>query len=162
MAPAMGGSAMQGLRFLRASAAAAVLVVGALAGSLLSSGPASATAKTVICTSLTGNLTDTPVTFVLSGCSGNTGGHGSAQDNTITWGNGRTTYLAVSAFPLPPGTAKRGDCPDLSDRYAISDTVAGDSTGSIKVGGKASAAVCILNESPDPWTLAPGSDFKLR
>jgi hypothetical protein len=40
--------------------------------------------------------------------------------------------------------------------------VASDLTGSIKAGGKVSAKVCILNEAPDPWSLAPGSVLTLR
>jgi hypothetical protein len=149
---------MRGLRFLRACAA-----LGAIAaGTVVSAGPATATTKMVTCTSLSGNLNSAPpVTFSLSGCTGNTGGSGHAQGTTITWANGRTTFLTTAAF-TPSGTPKRGNCGDLSGKWAVTDTVAGDGTGSIKVPGKVSAKVCILNEFPDPWSLAPGSVFTLR
>jgi hypothetical protein len=153
---------MQGLRLLRVCTAAVALSGCAVAGTLFSAGSASATAETVTCTSLTGNLTATPITFALGGCSGSTGGSGTAQGTTITWANGRATYLTIPAFSLPNKTEKKGNCASLSDKWPIRDTVAGDTTGSIKVGRKVSADVCILNENPDPWSLAPGSKFELR
>ncbi len=138
-------------------------VAGAvMTGSLASAGPAFAAAKTVTCTSLTGNLSGPTITFTLGGCTGSTGGGGTAQGTTITWANGRATYLKTPAFSLPTTKPKRGNCATLSDRWAIRDIVDGDTTGSIKVGGKVSAEVCILNEAPDPWSLAPGTVFKLR
>jgi hypothetical protein len=158
----MGGSDMQGRRFFRAWATVPVLVVVALAGSLLCTAPASASAKAVTCTSLTGDLNDSPITFTLSGCSTGTGGSGTAQGFTISWANGRTTSLATAAFPVPTGRVQHGRCASLADRYAIKDGIVGDSTGAIRVGGQASADVCILNEAPDPWSLVPGSVFKLR
>jgi hypothetical protein len=153
---------MQGRQFLRAWATVPGLVALALTGSLLVAVPASASAKTVTCTSLAGNLNDTPITFTLGGCSVGTGGSGTAQGYTIDWANGRTTSLSTMAFPLPTGRVQQGRCASLSDRYAIKDGIVGDSTGAIKVGGHASADVCILNEAPDPWSLAPGSVFKLH
>jgi hypothetical protein len=153
---------MQGRRFLRAQATIPGLVVLALAGSLLFAVPASGSAKAVTCTSLTGNLNDTPITFSLGGCSAGTGGSGTAQGYTISWANGRTTSLATMAFPLPTGHIKQGRCASLADRYAMKDSVVGDSSGAVRVGGDASADVCILNEAPDPWSLAPGSVFKIR
>ena len=109
------------------------------------------------CTSLSGNLTAAPITFVLAGCSGDTGGSGTAEGNTITWANGHTTSLATAAFALPPSPPKKANCGSLSSRYPIKDEVVGDSTGSVKVDGNLTAAVCILNELPDPWSLAPRS-----
>jgi hypothetical protein len=153
---------MQNLRFRRASTGAAVLAGVALVATLLPAGPASAAAKAVTCTSLSGNLSTTPITFILGGCTGNTGGGGKAQGETITWANGQTTYLTTAAFPVPATRARRGNCPALSDKYVISDLIYQDSTGSIKAPGKISAEVCIQNEAPDPWSLAPGSLFKLR
>jgi hypothetical protein len=154
---------MRGLRFHRGYVATAVFVAAVLAASL-SAVPASATAtaKSVTCTSLSGNLNSpSPVTFSLGGCSGNTGGSGSAQGNTISWHNGRTTYLTLSAFPLSGGTRK-ANCGAGSEKYTLADSVAGDATGSIKAGGKVSAKVCIFQEAPDPWSLAPGSVLTLR
>ena len=123
--------------------------------------PASAAPKLVTCTSLSGNLSTTPSIFTLGGCSGNTGGSGTAEGNTITWHNGLMTYLATPAFTLS-GKPKQANCGSLSDRWTVTDLVAKDYTGSIKSGGKVSAKVCVLNEIPDPWSLAPRSIFILR
>ena len=155
---------MRGQRSQRAYMAAAVLLIAASAATFVSVAPASAATKgkSVTCTSLSGNLNSTPpVTFTLGGCSGNTAGSGSAQGSTITWANGRTTFLALPAF-TPSGNPRKGNCAALSDKWTVTDGVAGDSTGSIKAGGKVSAKVCILNESPDPWSLAPGSVLTIR
>jgi len=133
-----------------------------MAGAFLSGGMASAAAKVVTCTSLTGNLNSTPpATFTLGGCTGNTGGSGTAQGNSITWKNGLSTFLTSAAF-TPAGKPREANCGPLSDRYAIADSVGRDTTGSIRARGKVSAQVCILNESPDPWSLAPGSVLTLR
>jgi len=153
---------MRDRRLLRACTAAVAVVGVITAGTLVGAGPASATAEMVTCTSLSGNLSASPITFTLGGCTGTTGGSGTAQGTTIVWGNGRMTYLKTPAFSLPPGPAKKGNCATLSDKWAVRDTVDGDTTGSIKVGGKVSASVCVLNEGVDPWSLAPGSVFRLR
>jgi hypothetical protein len=155
---------MEVQRFRRVLAAAVVVGGTALVATAVSAATASASAKalTVTCTTLSGNLTDTPITFDLAGCTGNTGGKGTAQGTTITWANGQTTYLSTKAFPLPTDKAKRGNCGNLSDKYPITDGVGGDSTGSIKVGGSVTAKVCVENEAPDPWSLAPGSVLTLR
>jgi hypothetical protein len=156
---------MGGVRLLRACTATLAVVGVVTTGTLLTVGTAGATgaAKTVVCTSLSGNLNTTPIIFTLGGCTpAGTGGGGKAQGSTITWTNGRQTYLTTPAFSLSGGKAKRGNCPALSDKWAVRDTVAGDTTGAIKSGGKLTASVCILNESPDPWSMAPGSVMKLR
>jgi hypothetical protein len=153
---------MQCRRFRRVTLAA--VVAATLAATLLSVGPASAAAKGVTCTSLSGNVSqpDTVPVFTLGGCTGTTGGSGTAQGSTITWANGRLTYLQTPAFtPSDKGKPRKGNCASLSDKWAVRDVVAGDTTGSLKSGGKVSAEVCILNESPDPWSLAPGSVFRL-
>jgi len=144
---------------LRALAAASILVASALTAVLLSAGSAAATSKSVVCTSLTGNLTIN--TFTLGGCDGNTGGGGTASGRTITWTNGESTDLLDPAFSLPaPGKPAR--CGSSSERFTIRDRVAFDLTGSIKVGGELSAKVCVLRQAPDPWSLAPGSVVTLR
>jgi hypothetical protein len=153
---------MRRLRLLRVCTATAVVTGLTLVGSLLATSAVSAAPEVVTCTSLSGNLSSSPITFTLGGCTGNTGQGGTAQGTTITWTNGHQTYLNTPAFSLPPGKAKKGNCTRLSDKWAIRDTVDGDTTGSIKVGGKVMASVCILNEAPDPWSLAPGSVFTLR
>jgi hypothetical protein len=153
---------MRDLRLLRASMVAVALISTALVGTLVSAGSASAAAKIVTCTTLSGNLSSNPITFTLGGCSTGTGGTGTAQGTTITWANGRATYLATPAFSVPSGTAKKGNCQTHADKYAIRDTVDGDTTGAIKLGGKVSASVCILNVTPDPWSLAPGSVLTLK
>jgi hypothetical protein len=153
---------MMGQRLRRVSA-----MVGAIAGATLMAGliagPASATTKSVSCSSLTGDLNShTPPVFDLGGCTGNTGGGGVAQGNTITWTNGQSTSLLNRAFPFKPQAhAKRKNCAALSDRWAVADKVVGDSTGTIKVGGKVTGKVCVMNEGSDTWSLAPGSTFKL-
>ncbi|MGH9018040.1 MAG: hypothetical protein ACRDY1_09880, partial [Acidimicrobiales bacterium] len=54
---------------------AGLMLIGLAAGVALTSVPsASATALSVTCTSLSGNLSSSPITFTLGGCSGNTGG----------------------------------------------------------------------------------------
>lgn len=88
-------------------------------------------------------------------------GGGTAQGNTITWTRGGVTYLATAAFD-PKGPIRRAKCSSLADRYSITDQVAGDTTGSMKVGGKVSGDVCIVNEAPDAWSLTPGSKLKIR
>jgi hypothetical protein len=153
---------MRRLRLVRVCTAMTLVTGLTLLGSLLATGPASATPEVVTCTSLSGNLSATPITFTLGGCTGSTGQGGTAQGTTITWSNGHQTYLQTPAFSVPPGKAKKGNCSHLSDKWSIRDTVEGDTTGSIKVGGKVKASVCILNEAPDPWSLAPGSVFTLR
>jgi hypothetical protein len=153
---------MRDLRLVRACTAAVALAAVTTAGTFVGAAPASATAAIVTCASLSGNLSVTPITFTLGGCTGTTGGGGTAQGTTITWGNGRLTYLKTPAFSLPPGKAKKGNCATLSDKWAVRNTVDGDTTGSIKVGGKVSASVCVLNQGSDPWSLAPGSVFTLR
>jgi hypothetical protein len=154
----------------RVCATAGTLVVAATVGAALSVGSAaasaaptaSAPAKTVTCSSLAGNLNSAaPATFALAGCTGNTGGSGSAQGKTITWKNGLTTYLTSAAF-TPSGQRRQGNCGAQSNKWTIADSVGGDSTGSIRDRGRVSAQVCILNESPDPWSLAPGSVLTLR
>jgi hypothetical protein len=153
---------MRGLRFLRACATTGAVVALATAGTVLEVNSASGAAPIVTCTSLSGTLDASPIVFELGGCSGNTGGSGVAEGTTITWHNGMTTYLSTPAFSLPGGKAKKGNCATLADKWAIRDTVAGDSTGSIKVGRKVSASVCIVNQAPDPWSLAPKTVFTLR
>ena len=154
---------MLGLRFLRVSTGAVVLGCAALAGTLVVTAPVSAATGTVTCTSLSGSVSapTNPGVFTLGGCTGNTGGGGTAQGATISWANGRVTYLRTPAFS-PSGTPRRGRCGALSGTWAVKDAVAGDTTGSIRVGGKVSAEVCIENEAPDPWSLAPRSVFRLR
>jgi hypothetical protein len=154
---------MRGLRFGRACTVGTFVVAAALAGTLILTGPASATADVVTCTSLSGNVSTSPATFTLGGCDGDTGGSGTVQGETITWANGKATYLLRAAFSVADSRApKQRNCPSLSDRYTLKDVVAGDTTGSLKVEGAVSAQVCILNEAPDPWSLAPHSVFKLR
>jgi hypothetical protein len=153
---------MGGLRYLRACVTTSAVVALAMAGMVSDANPASAGPQIVTCTSLSGTLDASPITFDLGGCSGNTGGSGIAEGTTITWHNGQTTYLSTPAFSLPGGKPKRGNCTSLADKWAIRDTVAGDTTGSIHVGRKVSASVCILNQAPDPWSLAPKSAFTLR
>jgi hypothetical protein len=141
-----------------------VIVAGAALAATLGAGSASATIKTVTCTSLTGDLNShTPPIFDLGGCTGNTGGGGTAQGNTITWTNGQTTSLVNRAFPLTPQSRpRRRNCAALSDRWGVADKVVGDTTGTIRVGGQASAKVCIVNEGSDAWSLAPRSTFRLH
>jgi hypothetical protein len=151
--------------FGRADAVGTLVVGAALAGTLILSGPvsASAPAEAVTCTSLAGNLSTSPATFTLGGCTGDTGGSGTAQGETISWASGKATYLLTPAFSVKDsGRPKRGNCSSLADKYPLKDVVAGDTTGSMKVEGKVSAEVCILNETPDPWSLAPRSVFTLR
>jgi hypothetical protein len=155
---------MAGRRFMGACTMVTFVAIG-LAGTLILTGPASAKAKAdvVTCTSLTGNLSTAPATFILGGCTGDTGGSGTAQGETISWANGKATYLLTPAFSVSDsGRAKQGNCPPLADKYPVKDGVGGDTTGSMKVGGKVSGEVCILNEAPDPWSLAPRSVFTLR
>jgi hypothetical protein len=158
---------MPGRRFGRAWTAGTLVVGAALAGTLFLTGPASATAtataEDVTCSSLNGNLSTSPATFTLGGCTGDTGGSGTAQGETISWANGKATYLLTPAFSVKDSSrAKQGNCSSLADKYPVKNVVAGDTTGSMKVDGKVSAEVCILNEAPDPWSLAPRSVFTLR
>lgn len=151
---------MRGLSMQRAWGVAGAIVV-AVAGTAYSTVPASGAPRTVTCTSLSGNLSSTPVIFTVGGCSGNTGGSGSAEGNTITWHDGMSTFLTSTAF-TPSHEQRARRCGALSNKWTIADSVASDLTGSIKAGGKVSAKVCILNEAPDPWSLAPGSVLTLR
>ena len=152
---------MRGMRFVRACTAGSVLVVAAVGGTLVVTGSASATAKIVTCTSLTGNLKMSPPAFSLGGCTGSTGGSGTAQGMTITWANGQATYLSTQAFSIS-GKPKRRNCASQADKYSVKAIVVADTTGSVKVGGKVAAEVCILNEAPATWSLAPGSVLILR
>ena len=154
---------MPGRRFGRAYAVGTLVVGAALAGSLVLSGPVSAATEAVTCSSLAGNLSTSPATFTLGGCTGDTGGSGTAQGQTISWANGKATYLLTPAFSVKDsGRPKQGNCASLADKYPLKNVVAGDTTGSMKVEGKVSAEVCILNEAPDPWSLAPRTLFVLR
>ena len=104
---------MGGMRLLRACTVVVAVLAPATTGTLLAGGPAGATAgpaKTVVCTSLSGNLNSTPIVFTLGGCTpAGTGGGGKAQGSTITWTNGRQTYLSTPAFSISSGKAKRGN-----------------------------------------------------
>jgi hypothetical protein len=156
---------MGGRRVWRVGTVGTLVVATALGGSLVLAGSAAAKAKAeaVTCTSLTGNLSTAPATFTLGGCTGDTGGSGTAQSDTISWANGKVTYLLTAAFSVvDSGQPKQGNCPTSADKYRLKDVVAGDTTGSMKVEGKVTAEVCILNVTPDPWSLAPRSVFTLR
>ena len=84
---------MAGRSFGRAGTVGTLVVGVVLAGSLVLTGSASAKAKaeSVTCKSLAGNLSTSPATFTLGGCTGDTGGSGTAQGETISWANGKVT-----------------------------------------------------------------------
>jgi hypothetical protein len=142
------------------------LIVGSaslvpLAGiTALTTGVAGAkTPKGITCTTLSGkvNLTKGTTKETASGCTGKTGGSGTAKgSNTATsvttkWANGKSTTFTGSS------TAGTG-CPSGDYAEALNGTVSADTTGSTSVGAAVTGTLC-YNPSTSKVSLAPGTKF---
>jgi hypothetical protein len=156
-------------RWLLAAVALGFPVVGGLAYA----GTASAAAKGVTCTNLTGTLSDTGTAkLAVSGCSDtkNTGGKGSmkakatATKGTITWnGTGTTTVSGVTFNPPATDT-----CPTdpSTGTQETEEEVTGNITGgtgaaekSIKAGWTIQFYLCAA--SSGALSIAPGTTFNI-
>ena len=138
-----------------------IVASGALAGAtvLAFTGPASATVTGIKCKALTGNIANS---VVIKRCVvGNTGGRSKAMPaanlasgGTIKWVNGKTTTVKLT---VTQGSA--ANCAVGDTEYDAVGKVTADTTGSVKIGGKVSAHVCV---SPTgALSLVPGTAAKL-
>jgi len=122
--------------------------------------PVSAATTTIVaCKSLVGNLKNA----TLSHCSdvANTGGSGRfpfATPSTITWANGKTTTLN----PFKPHPVTSGvTCAPTTTEYRLLGKVSADTTGSIPVGSKITAEICV-DFANHHVTNVPGTKFKIK
>jgi hypothetical protein len=129
------------------------------AGSVLAFLPSADAATTgIVCSKMSGTITST---VTLAKCTGNTGTKSKpikstslASGGTIKWVNGKTTTVKLSVKQGPGGA-----CPATSKEYIASGKVTADTTKSAKVGGPATAKVCVA--ASGAITLEPGTKAKL-
>jgi hypothetical protein len=124
--------------------------------------PASATTAVVVCKQLVGNLGGA----TLSNCSdiANTGGSGTLPFSTpskITWANGNTTTLnPFGSVMVTSDENETGTCAATTTEYRLVGKVSADTTGSIPVGSKVSAEICV-DFTHNKVTNEPGAKFKI-
>jgi hypothetical protein len=122
--------------------ATSALLVGTTIFAL--AGPAQARPG-IACKVLTGNIA-TNVT--LKRCTGNTGGASQpmvatslATGGKITWVNGKTTTVKLTVTQNADSSA----CKATESRYDARGKTTADTTGSVIIGGRVKASVCVDN-----------------
>jgi hypothetical protein len=141
------------------SAAAVMLAATSFSGSA-----SAVTTLKIKCTTLTGTV-GMGGNLNFSGCSGNTGGSGSAAallpQVGINWANGKSTVANMTNNGSETDLDPHGTCPTGTTEEEVKGTVTSDSTGSAPVGGLAFFELCVSTTTNNTFN-EPGSAAKFK